>query len=332
MIEPPSPSAASDRPTRPARPARTVFFGSGTFAVPVLRALLAHPSIEVVGVVAPPDRPAGRHGELAAAPVAQEALRYGLPLLQPQRVRAPETVGEIAALAPDLGVLADFGRIVPPTILEIPAHGILNVHPSLLPRHRGATPVATTILAGDPEAGVTVMRMDEGLDTGPLVGSRSWTLEGTERAPELETRAAREGAALLGELLDPYLHGDLSPAPQDESLATLTRPLRRLDGLLDPTRSAVDLERQVRAYQPWPGSFVETPLGRLAVLKGLVAERGASDRTGALVADGLGLALIASNGRLRLLDVQPAGGRPMSGAAYRRGHPSVVEPSVGGAG
>jgi methionyl-tRNA formyltransferase len=286
--------------------------------------LLAHPAIEVVGVVTPPDRPAGRRGEPAPVPVAVEAKRYGLPLLQPERVRAPESAEAIEELAPDLGVLADFGRIVPPSILGIPRHGILNVHPSLLPRHRGATPVPATILAGDPEAGVAVMRMDEGLDTGPVVASRSWPLDGTEIAPDLEARAAREGAALLNELLEPYLRGERVASPQDPSLATLTRPLRRADGLLDPLRPAGTLERQVRAYQPWPGSFVETPVGRLAVLKGLVAERGASDRTGALVADGLGLALVAADGRLRLLEVQPAGGRPMTGAAYRRGHPAVV--------
>lgn len=326
MIAPPSRSAASDRP---ARPVRTVFFGSGTFAVPILRALLAHPAIEVVGVVTPPDRPAGRRGEPAPVPIAVEAKRYGLPLLQPERVRAAETAAEIVALSPDLGVLADFGRIVPPAILEVPRHGILNVHPSLLPRHRGATPVPATILAGDREAGVTVMRMDEGLDTGPLLGSRAWALEGTEIAPELEAHAADEGASLLAELLEPYLRGERVAAPQDESRATLTRPLRRPDGLLDPDRPAELLERQVRAYQPWPGTYVETPAGRLVILRALVAERGASDRTGALVADGLGLALVASDARLRLLEVQPAGGRPMSGAAYRRGHPGIVGQLVG---
>ena len=328
MTPPPSHSAASGRP---AAPARTVFFGSGTFAVPILATLVAHPAVEVVGVVTPPDRPAGRSGRPTPVPVAAEARRLGLPLLQPDRVRAPETAGAIEALAPDLGVLADFGRIVPPSILEIPPHGILNVHPSLLPRHRGATPVAATILAGDPMAGVTVMQMDAGLDTGPIVDRRSWPMVGTETAPELEARAAGEGAELLGELLEPYLRGERRPVPQDDAAATLTRPLRRADGLLDPGRRAEELERQVRAYVPWPGSFVETPGGRLAVLRTLVAERGASDRTGTLVADGLGLALVAADGRLRLLEVQPAGGRPMSGAAFRRGRPAVVGQPVGGA-
>ena len=327
MTLPPSPSAASGRPAAPA-PARTVFFGSGAFAVPVLATLVAYPAIEVVAVVAPPDKPAGRHPRPRPVPVAAEARRLGLPLLQPERVRAPETAAAIEALAPDLGVLADFGRIVPASILGIPSHGILNVHPSLLPRHRGATPVQATILAGDPMAGVTVMRMDAGLDTGPILDSRSWPMLGTETAPEVEARAATEGAALLREILEPYLRGERIAVPQDGAAATLTRPLRRPDGLLDPGRPAADLERQVRAYLPWPRSHVETEAGRLVVLRAAVGTRAAEDRTGELVADDSGLALVAADGRLRLLEVQPAGGRPMSGEAFRRGHPAVV----GGAG
>jgi methionyl-tRNA formyltransferase len=264
-------------------------------------------------------------------PLAAEARRLRLPLLQPERVRAPETAAAIETLAPDLGVLADFGRIVPGSILGIPSHGILNVHPSLLPRHRGATPVPATILAGDPMAGVTVMQMDAGLDTGPILDSRSWPMLGTETAPELEARAATEGAALLRELLEPYLRGERIAVPQDGSAATLTRPLRRPDGRLEPGRPAADLERQVRAYLPWPGSHVETEMGRLAVLRAAVGARAADDRTGELVADDGGLALVAADGRLRLLDVQPAGGRPMSGEAFRRGHPAVVGRLVGGA-
>src|SRR4029077_364776 len=152
-----------------------------------------------------------------------------------------------------------------PTILAIPEHGILNIHPSLLPRHRGATPIPATILAGDPEAGVSVMVMDAGLDTGPLLGGRAWSLGGTEIASLLEARAATEGAALLMELLPGYLRGERAAVAQDEARATLTPPPRREDGRLDPGRPATELERQVRAYEPWPGSWLETPIGRLSV-------------------------------------------------------------------
>ncbi|MGZ8528665.1 MAG: methionyl-tRNA formyltransferase, partial [Candidatus Limnocylindrales bacterium] len=150
-------------------PARTVFFGSGEFAVPILEALVAAPEVELVGVVSAPDRPAGRGGNPSPTPVAARARRLGLTLLQPARIRDEASVAEIAALRPGLGVLADYGRIVPAAILGLPAHGILNVHPSLLPRHRGASPIPATILAGDPTTGVTLIRMDEGLDTGPTI-------------------------------------------------------------------------------------------------------------------------------------------------------------------
>ena len=324
MIRPPSGSAASDRP------ARTVFLGSGTFGLPILDVLRAHPAIELVAVIAPPDRPAGRGGVPRAVPVAASARAAGLAVLQPERLRSPETLDAIGTLRPDLGVLADFGRLVPASILAIPAHGILNVHPSLLPRHRGATPIPATILAGDPTAGVVVMAMDEGLDTGPIVSSRAWSLDGTETAPALEARAAAEGAALLSETLEPYLRGELVPGPQAGAVS-LSRPLRREDGRLDPARRAVELERQVRAYLPWPGSHLETGSGRLAVLRAAVVEPEAGDRPGDLVPDGDGLALVVADGRLRLLEVQPAGRRPMSGAEYRRGHADVLGQPVGGA-
>jgi methionyl-tRNA formyltransferase len=173
-------------------------------------------------------------------------------------------------------------------------------------------------------AGVSVMLMDAGLDTGPVLGRRSWPLSGSETAPEIEVRAAIEGAELLEGLLEPYLRGECLLLAQDEAAATLTRPLRREDGLLDPRRPAAELERQVRAYLPWPGSYLETRGGRITVHRAAVASREAGDLTGHLVADGDGLALVAADGRLRLLDVQPAGGRPMPAAAFLRGHSAVI--------
>lgn len=314
----------------PFRPARTIFLGSGAFAVPTLQMLAAHVAVALVGVLTPPDRSAGRRGRPTPVPIAAEARRLGLPLFQPERIRTLETAAAIRELGPALGVLADFGRIIPSAILELPRHGILNVHPSVLPRHRGATPISATILAGDPEAGVSVLRMDTGLDTGPVLARRSWPLSGSETTPELEARAAIEGAELLAELLEPYLRGECHPVAQDEAAATLTRPLRREDGLLDPVRPAAELERQVRAYLPWPGSYLQTQTGRIVVHRAAAARREAGDRTGLLVADGDGLALVAADGRLRLLEVQPAGGRPMSAAAFLRGHPAIIGQAAGG--
>ena len=307
-----------------------MFFGSGAFALPILGVLLDDPAVTLVGAVTPPDRAVGRRGRLTPVPVAAEARRRSLPLLQPDRIRTSEAAAAIAALRPDLAVLADFGRLVPPAILDLPRLGFLNVHPSLLPRHRGATPVPGTILAGDPEAGVSIMRMDAGLDTGPLLGAQAWALDGTETAPELEERAAHEGAALLAGLLGQYVRGEVEAVPQDERAATLTRPLRREDGRLDPGLPVARLERQVRAYQPWPGSFLESPAGRLVILRAEPAPSEPGDQPGELLADDdRGLALAAADGRLRLLEVQGAGGRPMSGAEFRRGHPSVIGALVG---
>jgi methionyl-tRNA formyltransferase len=308
----------------PAGRARAVFFGSGSFAVPILEAVAASPDVELVAVVSVPDRAAGRSGAETPTPVTRLALDRGMVVLRPARLREPEAPHAIADLAPAVGLLADYGRIVPAEIIGIPARGILNVHPSLLPRWRGAAPIQATIAAGDDEAGVTIIAMDEGIDSGPVVAQDRWTLDGTETAPALESRAAAAGAALLTGTLGRWLAAAIEARPQAGPV-TMTEPLRRADGRLDPLRTAPELERQVRAYQPWPGSFVETPGGRLIVWGAAVAAAGTSHGPGAIVSDGDdGLALTTSTGRLRLLEVQPAGGRRMTGAALRRGHPELV--------
>lgn len=318
-------TAASGRPVR----ARTVFLGSGGFAVPALRAAADHPGIELVAIVTAPARPAGRSGELAPTPVAR-AAPGAVPTLTPARLRAPESLAELGALRPELALLADYGQIVPAPLLEL-RHGALNLHPSLLPRHRGASPIAATILAGDHETGVTLMRMDPGLDTGDIVATERVTLTGDETAPVLEDRLAALAADLLARSLGPWLAGALAPRPQSETGATMTRPLRREDGRLDPRRTAVELERQVRAYQPWPGSFVElTGVGRLVVWAASVSESSRGDAAtpptspGTVGPDGLATA----DGRLVLDEVQPAGGRRMPWAAFVRGRPSVIGASI----
>ena len=320
--------------TSDARRVRTVFLGTGSFAVPSLEALTDDAVIELAGVVTAPPRPAGRRRELALSPVGAFADARGLPLLTPARLRSPESIDRIRVLAPDLLVLADYGQIVPAELLELPPHGALNVHPSLLPRHRGATPIPAAILEGDAETGVTVIRMDTGLDTGPIVAQRTMPLSGRETAPELERRLAREGADLLRQSLRGWLSGSIRARPQSETGATLTRPLRREDGRLDPMRAAQDLERQVRAYQPWPGSFLETDGGRIVVWRATVAADAPTDDSGGgpvrhpapgvLLHGGRDLYLVTGVGALRLDEVQPSGGRRMSGAELVRGRPDLV--------
>lgn len=305
---------------------RVVFIGTGPFAVEPLRRLAASPEVRIVGVVTAPPRPAGRGRRMTRSPVqvAAEPLRLR-PVLTPERLRTAASLRSVLALAPDLVVLADYGQLVPAPLLEVP-HGALNLHPSLLPRHRGASPIPATIVAGDRETGVTLMQMDAGLDSGPLVAVELVPLAGDETTPELEERLATVAADLLARSLGPWLRGELMARPQPVAGVTTTRPLRRDDGRLDPALPAAELERQVRAYQPWPGSWLETPVGRIVVWE---AEATGGDGTpGSLVADGDGLALVTSNGRLRLLEVQPAGKNRMTGAAFRRGRPSVAGSKV----
>ena len=310
---------------------RVVFFGSGTFALPILDAVRALPNVHVVAVVSAPDRPAGRGQSARSTPVTSAARAAGLPVLQPGRLRDADALEDIAAFQADLGVLADYGRIVPAAVLELPERGFLNVHPSLLPRHRGASPIPAAILANDPQTGVSIIEMGAGIDDGPVVAQRPHVLNGDEVASELEARLAALGAELLGRTLGPWLEGSLTAVPQDDDVATLTRPLRREDGRLDPALAASALERRVRAHAPWPGSYVETEAGRLNVDAATVVPARGGDAPGTLVAEGDGLALATSDGRLRLDEVRLAGTRRMSGAELRRGRPALVGTAVSSA-
>lgn len=305
-------------------PVRTVFLGSGPFALGSLRRLAAHPLLDLVGVVTAPPRPAGRGRALRASPIDHAAGELGVrTILRPTRLREPAAIASVLALEPGLAALADYGQIVPSPLLDLP-HGALNLHPSLLPRHRGASPIPAAILAGDRETGVTLIRMDAGLDTGPIVATDRLALHGTETADGLEAHLAKIAADLVTRSVGPWLAGDLPGVPQPADGATLTRPLRRDDGRLDGALPAHALERRVRAYRPWPGTFIDTPAGRIAVHAAHVDAARPGDEPGALVAHGDGLALAAVDGRLVLDAVQPAGGRPMSGPALRRGRPGLV--------
>lgn len=300
-------------------PVRTVFIGSGGFGIPALRRLVARDDIELVGAVTAPPKPVGRRQELTPTEVGRFARDERMePVLTPRRLRDPEAVDAVRRLEPELAVLADYGQIVPAVLLELP-YGALNLHPSLLPRHRGASPIPAAILAGDVETGVTLMRMDPGLDTGPIVAVRRTPLDGTETQESLLSSLAAVAGELLDATLEPWLRGELGESPQPADGATLTRPLKRGAGRLDTARSVAELERQVRAYAGWPATFIETDRGRLIVHEAAIGPSAATDVAGTIVADGDGLALVAMDGRLRLRRVQPAGGRSMSAAEYRHG-------------
>jgi methionyl-tRNA formyltransferase len=305
---------------------RLVFCGTADFAVPSLRAVAdAH---DVLAVVTQPDR-SGSRGRPAPRPVGEAAAQLGLRLLRPERIRAAETVAEIMSLDPDALVVAAYGQIIPTALLDGPRHGGVNVHGSVLPRWRGAAPVAAAILAGDASTGVSIMRMDAGLDTGPVYATSVTPVAHDETAPSLTNRLATIGAGLLVEVLAGLQAGTVTAVAQDESQATHAPRLRREDGLVDwNTISAVDLDRHVRALQPWPG--VTAPLGGQPVrlLEGApAASAGAAATAGdVLTLVGEAADIATASGTFRLARVQPPGGRPMTAAAYLRGRREQPSP------
>ncbi len=304
--------------------ARLVFMGSSQFAVPTLRALSRR--FHVVGVVSQPDRPAGRGRRTQPPPVKSLAIELDLPVFQPARLRAPEAVEELKVWRPDAYVVAAYGQILSPSVLEIPRFGSLNVHASLLPRWRGAAPIQAAILHGDQETGVTIMKMDAGLDTGPILSQETVRIGEQETAAELSERLAVLGADLLLKTLTPYLRGELAPQSQDEALATHAPMIKKEQGQLDFSLPAAALARQIRAYHPWPGSYTYVKEQRLKILRAHAAgDLEHDDRcanAGLRVVLGGLPAFCTGDGLLVLEQVQPAGKAVMDAEAYLRGNPA----------
>ncbi len=294
---------------------RVVFMGSPEFALPALAALTQH--TDVVGVVTQPDRPSGRGRKLRSPPVKQAASEHGIPLIQPPRLSHPDAFQQLHAWAPDVIVVAAYGQILKPEVLSLPPLGCLNVHASLLPRWRGASPVQAAILHGDRITGVTIMKMDEGLDTGPILAQQETPIAPNETGGQLSERLARMGAELLTQTLPAYAAGDLSPQPQDHAAATYAPLLRKRDGWLDPSKPADLLARQVRAFEPWPGSYFGLLGRRIRVLR--ASARPGAGSPGSLTIVDDAPALVTAQGLLVLELVQPAGRKPMPGDAFLRG-------------
>ena len=234
---------------------RLVFMGTPIFVVPVLASLLNIEDSSIVGVYTPPDRPAGRGRKSQPSPVKEFAEENRLPVYQPNNFRNEKDQAELAELKPDAIIVAAYGKLLPKPVLDLPSFGCLNIHPSLLPRHRGPSPVATSILNGDLVTGVTIMLLDEGMDTGPLIAQHEFFLKGDETAEGLTTALFELGGELLKESLPQWQSGKLLSAAQNESLASVSRKFERADGLVDWSSSAVELERRLRAFNPWPGLF-----------------------------------------------------------------------------
>ena len=295
---------------------RIVFMGSPDFAVPALEVLTRH--YLLVGVVTQPDRPAGRGGALKPPKVKEAALRLNLPIIQTEKLRLPEAMEQLRAWTPDLIVVAAFAQILRPDVLDLPKFGCLNIHGSLLPRWRGAAPIQASILAGDQETGITIMKMDPGVDTGPMLSQRSIPILPEDTAGELFEKLASLGADLLLETLPRYLSGELQPQPQPADGITYAPMLKKEDGLMDFNQPAFVLERRVRAFNPWPGTWLALKAGPLKVLR---------VRTGAEKSPGVGRrftvdgspAIGTGEGILILEEVQPAGKKLMSGKAFLAG-------------
>jgi methionyl-tRNA formyltransferase len=298
---------------------RVVFFGTPEFAVPSLGALLDGPD-RVVAVVCQPDRPAGRGQRLHAPPVKVLAESRGVPVEQPLKIRTAEFLSFLAAAAPDLGVVAAYGRILSQALLDVPRLGFINVHASLLPRYRGAAPIQWAIVRGERLTGVTIMQMNERMDEGDVLLQRETPIGPEETYGELERRLALLGAEALSAALDGLSSGSLAPRPQDHAAATLAPIIRKEDGEIDWTRPAEEIARRVRGFNPWPSAFTHVPDGKvLKIHRARAAGSGRAGVPGTVVAVGDEVAVATGQGLLLVEELQLEGRRRLGAAEFARG-------------
>ena len=309
---------------------RVLFMGTPDFAVPSLKALADHH--RVVGVVTQPDRARGRGRKLAVSAVKELAQERGIKVIQPSTLRQREVVEWLEACSPEVIIVAAFGQMLPSAVLSLPPRGCINVHASLLPRHRGASPIAAAILSGDAETGVTIMVMDEGMDTGPLLAQRALPISPEDTTLSLGKKLAPPGAALLLDVVPEWTEGRLTSQRQDESMATYSKPLSKSDGLMDWRLGTVELWRRVRAYHPWPGAHTYWE-GKLLKVIGVIplAEVAMSKDAvpGQVFASSEGLAVATGDGGLVLKEVQLAGKRAVSAEEFLRGHRRIMGSVLG---
>lgn len=316
---------------------RLVFAGTPEFAATILAALLDS-GHTLACVYSQPDRPAGRGRKLRASPVKTLAARHHLPVRQPPSLRGAEPARQLTESAADVMLVAAYGLLLPPSILSLPTYGCINVHASLLPRWRGAAPVQRAILAGDEETGISIMQMDEGLDTGSVLASASVKIASDDTAGKLSERLARLGATLLLETLDQLSYGPLEGTPQDDTRATLAPRVDKREAEMDWRLSAVDLDRRVRAFNPWPVAFTRLPGGgdpgarRLRVWRAKPApqERDPAPPGTVVAADAGGIAVATGSGVLRLTEIQVPGSRSMSAGDFLNARPLPPGTLLGG--
>lgn len=301
---------------------RIVFMGTPDFAVPVLQALTAR--YRVVAVYTRADKPAGRGKQLIESPVKHFARAHNLPLEQPRSLRNSSEQHRLREYQPDLIVVAAYGLLLPQPILDIPRLGSINTHASLLPRWRGASPITYAILAGDSETGVTLMQIDQGLDTGAILTARSIPIAPDDTTGSLTEKLSRLGAELLLETLPAYLEGKLTPVPQDSVQATMTHLVAKEDGQIKWDTSATYIEHMVRAYLPWPTAYTQYRGEIFKILRASVLEHNAPELPGTVLQVGKDIGVATGKGILLVHEVQLAGKRAMSADEFARGQREFV--------
>ncbi len=303
---------------------RVVFMGSPGFAVPSLEYLVAS-GYELAAVYTQPDRTGRRGRRLTASPVKQAASALGLGVVQPKSLKVPEAVRQLADFKPDVIVVAAFGQLLPKAILELPRLGCLNVHPSLLPEFRGAAPVAAAILVGDEFTGVTIMLLDEGMDSGPILARGQIPIADSDTTASLGEKLAIVGAGLLGEVLVGWARGELKPRPQDEAKASYCQPIAKDEGEIDWKLSALEIWRRVRAFYPWPGSYSRWRGKTLKIIEAMPLTAPAKAKVGEVVAlDSGGFGIGSGDGILNILKVQLEGKQVLSAADFLRGQRDFI--------
>ena len=312
---------------------RVIFMGTPEFAIPPLKHLILN-QYQVVAVYTQPDKPGGRGRSLVSPPLRRAALAWKLPVVQPISLKSARAVAQLAEFHPDVVVVAAFGQILPQSVLDIPGYGCINIHPSLLPRFRGASPVAAAILAGDEFTGVSIMLMDRGLDTGPILARAQIPISAQDTTGSLTAKLSLIAAQLLQEVLARWSGGELTPQPQNEAEATYSGPISKEEGEIDWRLPAVGIWRRVRAFQPWPGCYTKWQGRQLKIIEAVPLPAEAALEVGQVVAlapateSEAAFGVSTGDGILGVLKVQLEGKRAMSAAEFLRGQRQFIGAKV----
>ena len=304
-------------------PPRVLFYGSPDFAIPTLQALIDSP-FRPIAVITQPDARAGRGRSLRPPPIKQLAAAHDIRALQPAKLRDRAAIAQIASLRPDLQIVAAYGQLIPTEILDLPPHGSLNVHASLLPRRRGASPISAAILHGDTETGVSIMLVDEHEDTGDILRQQSTPVDPSENAGELSDRLAQMGAQLLLETIPDWLNGGIAPIPQDSARATRARRVKKSQGRIDWQQPADQIARHIRAYTPWPAAATTLDQTPIRVTLATYSDSAAPNLPGTILQAETTIDVATADGVLQIHRLQRAGKRELSAEEFVRGTRDLV--------